>query len=152
MQPAQRLFLRLVTSAWQNQQILSALSLMLSLPEALAWAAVRTVASSSLLASASALFCLVFFPSCRIFLILFLFPAFGQSLGQNYTNWDSKLFENLLQPVIDIQSLLILDIQVNARMKDQLFEYLTVALSSGNTKSRDTACLFEFIDRSQSIC
>ena len=85
LQPAQRLFLMLVTSAWQNQQILSALSLMLSLPEALAWAAVRTVASSSLLASAAALFCRVFFPSCRIFLILFLFPASGQSLGQRYT-------------------------------------------------------------------
>ena len=85
LQPAQRLFLMLVTSAWQNQQILSALSLMLSLAEALAWPAARTIASSSLLASASALFCLVFFPSSRIFFILFLFPASGQSLGQRYT-------------------------------------------------------------------
>ena len=68
-------------------------------------------------------------------------------------NWDSELvLKDLLQPGIDIQPLLILDTKVNAGMKHHLFEYLTVALSSGNTKSRDTACLFEFIYSSQCIC
>ena len=59
-----------------------------------------------------------------------------------------NLFENLLQPVIDIQPLLILDIKVNAGMKHQLFEYLTLALSSSNAKSRDTARLTEFLNLS----
>ena len=80
LQPAHRLFLRLVTSAWQNQQMLSALSSILSFPEALAWQA-----ALALLASASAFSCLVFLPSCRILLILFLFPASGQSLRQKIT-------------------------------------------------------------------
>ena len=60
--------------------------------------------------------------------------------------------KNLLQPGIDIHSLLILYIEVNAGMKHQLFEDFTVALSSSNAKSRDTAHLFEFLDWSQSIC
>ena len=60
--------------------------------------------------------------------------------------------KNLLQPGIDIHSLLILYIEVNAGMKHQLFEDFTVALSSSNAKSRDRAHLFEFLDWNQSIC
>ena len=60
--------------------------------------------------------------------------------------------KNLLQPGIDIHSLLILYIEVNAGMKHQLFEDFTVALSGSNAKSRDMAHLFEFLDWSQFIC
>ena len=67
-------------------------------------------------------------------------------------NWDSELvLKDLLQPGIDIQPLLILDIKVNAGMKHHLFEYLTLALSSSNAKSRDTARLTEFLNLSQCI-
>ena len=67
-------------------------------------------------------------------------------------NWDSELvLKDLLQPGIDIQPLLILDIKVNAGMTHHLFEYLTLALSSSNAKSRDAACLTEFLNLSQCI-
>ena len=67
LHPAHLLFSRFVTSRWQNQQILSALSLTLSLATlALAWAKV--------------LICLDFLPSFRIFWILFICTASGQSL------------------------------------------------------------------------
>ena len=64
LHPAHLLFFNLDTSAWQNQQIRSALSLTLPPLQALA----------------SALCCLALLPSFRIFLTFFFCTAFGQSL------------------------------------------------------------------------
>ena len=71
------LFASFVTSAWQNQQILSALSLTLSLT---ATEFSLTLSLPSALASAAALPFLASLPSLRIFLIFFFFPASRQFL------------------------------------------------------------------------
>ena len=87
--PAHLLFSRLDTSAWQNQQILSALSVALA-RSALATLALAALATLVTLAWAAALLCLALLPSFRIFSSLFLSSPSLHSLRMKWKTWDQR--------------------------------------------------------------